>query len=144
MGTLTSTNSVIMLSVTNVYPNAQQLQGYSADDVFDIEDIDVAETSMGVDGLLSAGLVYVEIPWSINLQSNSPSCQVFDNWYAYQKGLNDVTNATLNITLPGLGYKWVYSNGFLKKYSPAPSAKKKVEPRKFTIVWNTISTAPLG
>ena len=83
MGTITSTNSVIQLSVNLVYPNAQQLQGYSADDVFDIEEIDVAETSMGIDGLLSGGLIYVEIPWSISLQSNSPSCAVFDNWYNF-------------------------------------------------------------
>ena len=144
MATLTSANSVIMLGVNNVYPTAQQLQGYSADDVFDLEDIDIAETSMGVDGLLSGGLIYVEIPWSIMLQANSPSCQVFDNWHAYNKSQNDLVTATMNISLPGLGYKWVYSNGFLKKYNPAPSAKKIVQPRKFTIVWNSISTAPLG
>ena len=143
MGTITSTNSVIQLSVNLVYPNAQQLQGYSADDVFDIEEIDVAETSMGIDGLLSGGLIYVEIPWSISLQSNSPSCAVFDNWYNFQKQQNDLTNASMNIALPGLGFKWVYSNGFLKKYSPAPSVKKIVAPRKFTIVWNSIGVAPL-
>jgi len=143
MGTLTSANSVIMITIDNVYPTATQLQGYAADDVFDIEDIDVAETSMGVDGILSAGKIYVQIPWSITLQANSPSNQVFDDWYAYQQTPNgDVTPASLNITLPGLGFKWTYSNGFLKKHSPAPSAKKSVQPRKFMIEFNSVSVAP--
>ena len=143
MATLTAVNSVIMLSVTNVYPTAQQLQGYSADDVYDLEDIDVAETTMGIDGLLSGGLIYVPVPWTINLQANSPSCAVFDTWYNYQKSQGDLTNCSLNISLPGLGFKWVYSNGFLKKYSPAPSAKKIVQPRKFMIEFNSIGVQPV-
>ena len=143
MTTLTTVNSVIMLAVTNVYSTAQQLQGYSADDVFDLEDIDVAETSMGIDGLLSGGMIYVPIPWTITLQANSPSCQVFDNWYNYQKSNGDLTNCQLNITLPGLGYKWSYGGGILKKYSPAPSAKKLVQPRKFMIEFGSIGAQPV-
>jgi hypothetical protein len=143
MRNLNTVNSVIMLSVDNVYPTAQQLQGYSADDVFDLEDIDVAETSMGIDGLLSGGLIYVPIMWTINLQANSPSCAIFDAWYNYQKSQGDLSNCHLNITLPGLGYKWAYSNGFLKKYSPAPSAKKILQPRKFQIEFNGIGAQPV-
>jgi hypothetical protein len=143
MATLTVANSVIMLSISNVYPIAQQLQGYSADDVYDLEEIDVTETMMGVDGLLSGGFIYAQIPWSITLMANSPSCQVFDQWYAYQKNAVDVSTAAMNITLPGLGYKWIFTNGFLKKHNPAPSAKKLAQPRKFTIEWNAIGAQPL-
>jgi len=143
MATLTALNSTIMLAVASVYPTAQQLQGYAADDIFDVEDIEVAETVMGIDGLLSGGLIYVPVPWTITLQGNSASNSVFDGWYNYQKAIGDVTTATLNIALPGLGYKWIYSNGFLKKYSPAPSAKKIVQPRKFMVEFNTISVQPI-
>ncbi len=143
MTTLTSVNSVIMLTVGAVYPTAQQLQGYTSDDVYDVEDIDTAETTMGIDGLLSGGFIYAPIPWTISLQANSPSCAVFDQWYNYQVSQKDISTASMNISLPGLGYKWVYSNGILKKYSPAPSAKKIVQPRKFMIEWNTIGVQPL-
>jgi hypothetical protein len=131
-----------MLSVNGVYQTPIQLQGYSADDVYDIEDIDASETMMGVDGLLSGGLIYVPIPWSITLMANSPSTQVFDQWYSYQQSIGDVTTGTMTVTLPSLGYKWIYSNGFLKKYSPAPGAKKLAQPRKFTIEWNSITLLP--
>ena len=144
MSTLTIANSVIMLGINSVYPTPVQLQQYAADDVFDFEEIEVAETVMGVDGLLSGGFVFSKIPWSITLASNSPSCQVFDNWYAFQKAPgSDIVTATANILLPGLGYKWALFNGFLTKYSPAPSAKKLAQPRKFTIEWNSITPAPL-
>jgi len=143
MGSLTAVNSIIVLSVAGVFPQGQQLSGYSADDVFDVDQIDVAETSMGIDGLLSGGLIYTVIPWSISLQANSPSNDVFDQWYAYQKTVGDVAVASMQVALPGLGYKWVYSNGFLKKYSVAPNVKKIVQPRKYTIEWNTIGVSPM-
>ena len=142
MSSLTAVNSVIMLSVANLFP-AQQLQGFTADEVFDLDDIDVAETIMGIDGVLSGGLIYVPIPWTVNLQANSPSCALFDQWYNYQKAIGDIASASMNIALPGLGYKWIYSNGILKKYSPAPAVKKMVQPRKFTIEWNIIGAQPL-
>lgn len=142
MSNLTAVNSVIMLSIAGLYPQAQQLVGYTADDVFDLEDIDVAETVMGIDGILSAGLIYVAIPWTITLQGNSTSSDIFDNWYQFQLAQGDVTPAAMNITLPGLKRKWVYGNGFLKKYSPAPSVKKLIQPRKFMIEWNSIAVAP--
>lgn len=143
MGNLTAVNSVIVLSVAGVFPQGQQLSGYTADDVFDVDQIDVSETVMGIDGLLSGGLIYVAIPWTISLQGNSPSNSVFDQWYAYQKTVGDVAVASMQIALPSLGYKWVYSNGFLKKYSPAPSVKKIVQPRKYTIEWNAIGASPM-
>jgi len=143
MATLTAANSVIMLAVNGVFSNPQKLQQFSADDVFDLEDIDSAETVMGVDGKLSGGKIYVEVPWSVTLAANSPSCQVFDSWSAFEDQKNDITTASMNIQLPGLGYKWVYTNGILKKKSPAPSLKKLVQPRKFTIVWESVTTAPL-
>ena len=143
MSSLTAVNSTIMLSVTGVYPIPQQLQGFTADDVFDLDEIDVAETIMGIDGILSGGFIYVEKPWSVSLQANSPSCQIFDTWYNYQQSIGDIASASMQIALPGLGYKWAYSNGILKRYSPAPSVKKMVQPRKFTIVWNTIGASPI-
>jgi hypothetical protein len=141
MANLTAANSVIMLSVNGLYGIPQQLQGYSADDVFDTEEIDAAETIMGVDGILSGGLIYVEKPWSINLQANSASNGLFDNWIQAQIAQNDLFTADMTIFLPSLGTKYAFTNGILKKYPPTPSAKKILQPRKFTIVWESISPA---
>ena len=50
--TLTAANSVILLTIPSLFPVAQQLQGFSAEDVFDTDQLDTAETMMGVDGKL--------------------------------------------------------------------------------------------
>ena len=141
MATLTTANSVIMLSIAGLYGTPQQLQGYSADDIFDTDEIDAAETSMGIDGNLSGGLIYVEKPWAINLQANSASNAIFDNWVQAQISQNDLYIAGMTITLPGLGSNYSFFNGILKKYPPTPSAGKILKPRKYTIVWESISPA---
>ena len=55
MGTITSANAQVMLNVPGVFPTPVQLAGFAADDAFTQDAYDVAETRMGVDGVLSAG-----------------------------------------------------------------------------------------
>ena len=56
--TLTMANAVITLVVPAIELGPFQLQRFAADDVFNTGELDVAETSMGVDGNLSAGFVF--------------------------------------------------------------------------------------
>lgn len=138
---ITNANSVLMLSVTGLYSSPQQLQGYAADDVFDTEVIDAAETMMGIDGKLSAGFVFVPVDWSITLMADSDSNDIFDNWYAAMKAAKAPYFANATVLLPSVGKKWAMSNGVLSKYPPMPNGKKVLQPRKFTIRWEDISPA---
>ena len=52
---LTSANAVVILSVDELYPNGVQIQGFSTDSSFAVDDATIAEARMGVDGKLSAG-----------------------------------------------------------------------------------------
>lgn len=140
-GTLTAVNSIILISVDGLFPNAQQLQGFSAEDIFETEEIDAAETSMGVDGKLSGGLIYVEIPQWYHLQANSASNGIFDQLVQAQIAQNDIFTIQATITLPSLGVTYTMSNGILKKYPPTAAAHKIMQPRKYTIVWERISPA---
>lgn len=139
MATLTVQNAIIMLSVSGLYPTPQQLQGFSADNIFDADEIDATETSMGVDGTLSGGLINVEKPWSVMLQSNSASNSFFDNLIQSQKAVGDYYTLQGTVTLLGLGTSWSMNNGILKKYPTMPSAHKIAQPRKYTIVWESIT-----
>lgn len=142
MASLTGVNSIIQISVANLFPVPQQLQQFSAENIFETDEIETAETSMGVDGKLSAGLIYVEIPQSYNLQANSPSVLVFDQIYQAQIAAQDVYPINASITLPSLGVTYTMTNGFLKKYPPTANVAKIAQPRKFTIVWERVSSAP--
>lgn len=138
---LTNANSVIMLSVQGLYAAPQQLQGYAADDVFETESVDSAETMMGIDGKLSAGFVFVPVDWSMTLQANSDSNDIFDNWYQAQKAAKAPYFANATVFLPSIGKKWAMSNGVLTKFPPMPNGKKILQARKFTIRWEDVSPA---
>ena len=142
MKTLTAANSVILLSVQGLFNTPVQLQGYAADDVFDIEDLTTAETMMGVDGKLSAGWVPQPIVQSFSLQADSDSVAFFEQWYQAQQRVREVYAASGSTSLPAVGRKYSMRKGILTKYNAAPAGKKVLQPRRFTVTWEAISAAP--
>ena len=138
---ITSANATFLLGIADVFPVPQQLTQFAADDLFDTEAIDSAEVRMGVDGSLTAGFVFVPVKQTITLQADSPSCALFDAWWAAQQVAKDVFSAFGIVILPGLGTKWALTNGFLTSYKPIPDAKKLLEPRKFGITWEKVLAA---
>jgi hypothetical protein len=66
---ITSSNAILFLGVTNLYATPQQIQGFAADDVYDTEALEVSEASMGVDGILTAGYVNRPVVQSYTLQA---------------------------------------------------------------------------
>lgn len=143
MASITSANAVYMLSVSGLFLVPQQLQGFSADDIFDTEVIAPTEVLMGLDGKLSAGYVPVAIKQSIVLQADSPSNDLFDAWYAAQQALRDVYFAKGLINLSSIRKTYALVNGVLSSYPPIADGKKVLQPRKFGITWETAIAAPL-
>lgn len=140
--TLTSANAVLILAVAGLFDVPQRLQGFAADDVYDVDSVDTKETQMGVDGRLSAGWVPVSLKQNITLQADSPSMFIFESWYQAENIAREAFIATGSIVLPATGNKYVMTRGFLRNYTPAPAAKKILQPRKFTIEWERITGAP--
>lgn len=135
MASISAINSSFVLGVTGLIATPQPLVGYDVDDAFALEPIDVAETKVGVDGLLSAGLVVEPYPMEIVLQADSPSVALFEAWYANMLANLDVLFAFGTIRHTSLGRSYALINGVLKSYSPASSAKRVLQPRRFTIHW---------
>ena len=142
-GSITSSNAVLMLSIQGLYDSPQQIQGFSADDVFDIENVKPAEAVMGVDGNLSAGRINVPIVQAIVLQADSPSNQIFEDWYASQIAEGDIMFSDATVQLSSVGAAYTLRNGVLTDYSPIPTAKKILQPRKYTITWESVEGAPI-
>ncbi len=141
--TLTSANSVIMLSVTDLFPVPQQIQGFSTDNIFSTDAIAAAETSMGVDGKLSGGFIFVEKPTTIVLQSDSTSISFFDAWVGAQEAVRDLYIGNGIVMLPSLQTVWTLTRGILKTYPPIPGLGKIVQARSYGIVWEKMSPAPM-
>lgn len=139
---ITSANTTLMLSQPLLFPTPQQIQQFATDDIFDIEEIRSVEVSMGVDGVLSGGFVFAEIPFSIALQANSPSNAFFDIWWTQMVAAQDVYSINGTIKLPGISTKFNMTNGFLTGYKPAPGARKTLQPRRYRITFNNIAPVP--
>jgi hypothetical protein len=142
MGKITSADAVLMLAIDTVFPQPVQLQGFAADDIYDLPTIRSAETMMGVDGILSGGFVFVPVAQSITLQADSASNDVFDEWWSQMQANKASYSATGQIRLPSVGKKYIQTTGFLTGYKPAPAGKRVLQPRTFEITWQSIKPAP--
>jgi hypothetical protein len=141
MGDLTAANAVITITQPILFSQPQQLQGFQADDVFDLEQIENIETVMGVDGVMSYGFVWKVQPQTIHLQADSPSNAIFDVIQTQQIAAQTAYPMNGVISLPAMKLKIILTNGVLSAYK-LPGAKKLVTPRNYRITWNLAVPAP--
>lgn len=141
-GSITSTNALLFLSIDGVFPVPQQLQNFSADDIYSIEDVDPVETSLSLDGQLSGGKIPYTVTQGITLMANSDSGLIFDAWNDAMTISGDIFTAEGSITLTSLSQKYICTRGFLRGYKPVPEAAKTLKARKFTIQWQSVLPQP--
>lgn len=143
MATITDVNTVFMLGVTGLFTVPQQLQGYAADDISAIDPIDNAEVLMGADGVMSAGFVFIPIKQTIALQADSASNAIFEQWYSAQLQIQDLYFAFGILIYPGLKMQYTMTRGVLSSYPPAATAARVLQPRKYSMTWNSIIPAAI-
>ncbi len=137
MASITSASAIVMFTIPGIFVIPQQLQGFAADDIFDTDPLESAETLMGVDGKLSAGFVFVPTLQNYALQADSPSIFIFDTWWNAQQIAHEVFFANATVLLTSIGKKWAMTNGILSNYKPLPDAKKVLQPQRFRVTWES-------
>lgn len=143
MTSLTGATATIYLSITGLFPTPVKIEGFAADDVFSMDDMQVVETLRGVDGKLSGGYVYADIRQRFSIQADSPSAALFDTWFNAMQVARDTFTATGTTNLTALGTNWTMQKGFLRNFKPIPDVKKLIQPRQFTIEWEAIFPSPV-
>ncbi|MHB8915606.1 MAG: phage tail fiber protein [Thiobacillus sp.] len=143
MATLTAANSIFMLGASPLYPVAQQIQGFAADDAFASAEAQMGEAIMGVDGHLSGGYTPYKVEFDFTLQADSASNPIMDAIMDYQDSQLEVITFFATIQIPSLSMVYNFTRGFLTKGSPMPTAKKLMQPRKFTIEFNRPLRVPI-
>ena len=141
--TITSANSVFILSVTDLYPSGVSIQGYATDKAFATEALEIAETMMGVDGQLTAGYTPTPVKQTISLQADSPSKDIFDAIVRTTRQTGDVMYLDAVITLPGPGETYTLTNGILTSAKQIPDAQKVLQPVDYVITWESVSASVL-
>jgi hypothetical protein len=142
MATLTGASCIITIAIPGLFNSPVQLQGFAADDVFDADTQEIAETSMGVDGILSGGFVHVPVKQTIALQADSASNLIFETWAAQQKATLDTYTANGTSNIKSTGRSYVMNKGFLTSFPSIPAVKKLLQPRRYTITWESIRATP--
>lgn len=133
--TITSANSVFMLSVDSVFPVPQQLQGFGVDEAIDTEPTDVAEVVVGVDSVGVAGWVPRLIKTNVTLLASSPSFLVFENWIEAMDKINEVLYSQCTISIPAIARKYSGAQGMLTRFPPLPNIRRTLQQRTFEITW---------
>lgn len=141
---ITSANAVLQLTVLGLFPIPVQLQGFAADDIYDSDDVDAADTIMGADGKLSGGVVLAMIAQNIRFQADSPSIPIIDAWYQGQRAAIAVFGAQMNVSLTAVNTSYQCFNGILRRWKLLPDAKRVLQPRVARIEWESIIPIPIG
>lgn len=139
---LTTANSTMALTTQTLYPSAQLIQGYAADDAFDTEAVENGEYSMGIDGKLSAGFVFNPIPLTMTLQADSASLGIFENIWQFEFSNRAKLTQNVTITVPAVSKRYEFSNGFMRSYK-APAGKRILEPGVVVFVFNSLQVSPI-
>lgn len=141
--TLTTANSAMTIAFRGLFPVPVSIQGYATDDSFTVDDVTPSETYMGVDGKLSGGYVPYSTKLTIMLQADSDSTSVFDTVLAAQVAAKELYIADAVIIIQGSGEKCIFTKGFMKEITPASTAKKVLQPRRFSFEFEGFSKAPI-
>lgn len=139
--TITSANSVLMLTILGLYP-ATQIGGFGPDEAYAFDPIDTMEHVMGVDGNLSAGLIYNAVPVMVSVMPDSPSSQIFEGWRAAELSAGDKLVASGTVSMKSIARKYSLTKVYLNNFPAAPTAGRVLRVRKFGLIVGSVSPAP--
>lgn len=143
LGSITSANTTFTLTVAGLFTSPQQILQYTVEDAFDSEAVENGEIVKGVDNYIAAGWVPTMPKLNISLMANSPSNDIFDQWFqAEQQGLEKFIAQGV-ITIPGTSTQYTLLNAYLFSFMHLPPAKKTLQGRKHVLILDDISYAPI-
>ncbi|EOC0427765.1 hypothetical protein ACPIC8_003827 [Cronobacter sakazakii] len=136
--TITSADSIFALTVTNLFPSAQTLEGYAADAMFALGDTEMAVSVRGADGKLSGGFVFGEYLQTITIMPDSPSRELFETWQLTSLTSKAVFRCNATIILPAISRKFTLTNGILQRVKAIPDAQRVLQAMTFQINWESV------
>jgi H+/Cl- antiporter ClcA len=143
MGDITSANSSFVLTVAQVFAVPQILQGYGADDAFTQEKYQLAETRMGVDGILSGGYTPTPKRLTVNLQPDSVALATFLRWAQSVVAAKTSFTGKATILYPSVSLGFTLGTIFFEQTQGMPSAKKILDTFSVDLVYQDLTSFPI-
>lgn len=129
---ITSANATLVLTVDELYPNGVQLYQFATDQSYSSEAEQIAETRMGVDGMMVAGFTPNIKQVGVQLEVSSPSVAVFDYIIQATKANRKPYRCQLVADVPSIGKTFTWSNGTLQTGSLSGGASRVLNPMQYT------------
>lgn len=139
--TVTAANVVLTITVPDLYDSPQQFSGYSTDKVWSTDALKLAETMMGVDGILSAGYVPNPVNMTISLQADSLGIDIFDNIIQSTQQQREIYWINGSISVPATGKVYSAVNGVVETAKVIPDASKVLQAQEYTITWQSLTAS---
>lgn len=141
MASITSANSNFTVKIADLFPGPNKLQGYATDDAWDTEDVELAEVSIGVDGEKSEGYVFSLVTMVVHFAASSTSLDLFDEILRQSKANKQTYRLDGQLIVPATSKVYDCVNGTVTRGKVMPDGKRVLQPRTFTIVWQSIDPA---
>ena len=125
---ITAANASAVMTVEDLYPNGIKLERFSTDAAIVADSQQIAETRMGVDGKMAAGVTPNIYPVTVTLEANSPTATSFTTIYEAMNANKRLYVCNLTIKIPSIGRTYQFSNGVLQTANPMPALNKVLAP----------------
>lgn len=132
---LSSANSTFMIGAVGVFSDLVKIEGYSAESAWNMDDVSLATTILGVDGSFSSAWIPYMTTMTLQLMPNSSSNDFFERIMSYQDVIQETVELFGNIQIPSIGRKYALENGVISKMSLIPSAAKTLQAKKVVLIW---------
>ena len=100
---ITAANASAVMTVEDLYPNGIKLERFSTDAAIVADSQQIAETRMGVDGKMAAGVTPNIYPVTVTLEANSPTATSFSTIYEAMTANKRLYVCNLTIKIPSIG-----------------------------------------
>lgn len=141
---ITSANATLFLTVEELYPNGVQLYQFATDQSYSSEAEQIAETRMGVDGMMVAGYTPNIKVVGVNLEVSSPSVAVMDYIIQATKANRKPYKCMLVANVPSIGKTFTWSAGTLQTGSLSGGAARVLNPMQYTFHFQDSEVSDTG
>ena len=128
---ITSANATGVLTVDSLYPAGVALENFGTDQSLALADVQMAETRMGVDGRMVAGMTPSIKQLTLTVEPVSPTLVVLDQLIKAMDQTRRIYLCGIVFIVPSIAKVFNYSVGVLQTAKPMPDPKKVLDPQNF-------------
>lgn len=140
---ITSANATAVIRFEEVYPSGIYLQMFAVDTAISLEESDITETRIGVDGYMVAGYTPQIFPVTVNLEAASPSFTALATVWNYMRTRRTIYDTTLTITAPSIRRAFTFSTGVMKSGVPFSGLSTILDPTSWVFHFQNLDHARL-